>query len=62
MGESCGKHLDTMWIKFRFLMLNIIVLLITSRLGVGQEVLMPVPNIDYGLQVDDLIDLFWGCL
>jgi hypothetical protein len=44
------------------LMLNIMVLVITSRLGVGQEVLMPVPNIDYGFQVDDLIDLFWGCL
>jgi hypothetical protein len=44
------------------LMLNMLVRVITSRLGVGQEVLMPVMSIDSGLQVDDLIDLFWGCL
>ena len=43
-------------------MLYLAELLITNRLEVEQEVSMPVLSIDPGLQVDDLIDLFWSCL
>lgn len=42
------------------MLLNMLVRVITSRQGVGQEVLMPVPSIDSGLPVDDLIDFFCG--